>query len=321
MKPAKMIWPTVLPTVALINSFHGQEGDTNNQKYTMSRYSFFWIVFVIGFLYELLPLYFAPLIAAIPLVCLFTNNRTAKFLGSFQYGNGVGLFAISLDWSTINVWNPLYMPFWAGCNLFISMILFTWVLPPIVQYSDPFKVGGTTGLGYNILSDSYWLGDNSTADNLIPVMNNAHIYDKTGMRRFVAQKDLLNDYDYQLNQTTYENSKPFYLTSLFSLAYFNSFLSIAAVFSHVLLWHGKSVYKQFKDALKQLKNDDEDDLNVMMRSYTDVPDWFYLAFLVVFTSIQVLNGLLTSYKMPWYASRISLFTLFLLGGLRYWQYF
>ena len=49
VKPAAMMWPSILPTVALLNSFHNK--DEESSKYPLSRYSFFWLVFLFGFLW------------------------------------------------------------------------------------------------------------------------------------------------------------------------------------------------------------------------------------------------------------------------------
>ncbi len=132
-------------------------------------------------------------------------------------------------------------------------------------------------------------------------MNSNRIYDINGTVVPVDTSALLNK-DYTLNEAFYNEHKPFYLTAMFTMGYFASFMNIAATFTHVLLWNGKDVYRQFKEALKQSENTEEDELNVLMREYPDVPDWVYAVFLVVFVVIQVLSGMFTDYKMPWWSS-------------------
>jgi hypothetical protein len=142
---------------------------------------------------------------------------------------------------------------------------------------------------------------NVTNPQIIPNMNSNKIFDINGTRVNVDTNGLLNQ-DYTLNEEFYDAHKPFYLTAMFTMAYFASFMNIAATFTHVLLWNGKDVYRQFKEALHQADDGEEDELNVLMREYSEVPDSFYAFFLVVFVIIQILSGIFTEYKMPWWSS-------------------
>ena len=132
-------------------------------------------------------------------------------------------------------------------------------------------------------------------------MNSNKIFDVNGTRVYVDTSGLLNK-DFTLNEEFYNAHGPIYLTAMFTMAYFSSFMNIAATFTHVLLWNGKDVYRQFKEALHQVDNGEDDELNVLTREYFEVPDTFYAAFLVVFVIIQVLSGIYTEYKMPWWSS-------------------
>ena len=131
---------------------------------------------------------------------------------------------------------------------------------------------------------------------------NPYIYDVNGTHMFVNHKSGMLNSDNSLNEEYYNSHKPFYLTAMFALGYLASFMNIAATFSHVLLWNGKDVYRQFREALRQAENTDEDELNVLMREYSDVPDSFYAAFLAVFVVVQILSGMFTDFKMPWWSS-------------------
>ena len=156
VKPAAMMWPGVLPTVALLNSFHGK-GEMHAKKYPMSRYTFFWLAFVIAFFWELIPLYFAPAFATVSVLCFMSNNRTIKLLGSSGYQEGLGIMSLSFDWSTFQIQYPLYTPFWAACNYFGSAIFFGWFLTPLVHYNNWFGVGpNSPGEGYLVQTQRVW---------------------------------------------------------------------------------------------------------------------------------------------------------------------
>ena len=74
-------------------------------------------------------------------------------------------------------------------------------------------------------------------------------------------------------------------------------MSIAAAVSHVILWYGKSIWKQLKAAMKQ-KNEESDIHNRLMKSYPDVPDWAFAVFLAIMICVQVAVSLWTPFTMP-----------------------
>lgn len=73
------------------------------------------------------------------------------------------------------------------------------------------------------------------------VLNSNKIYNSTGQRIYVRRPDpnnpnpildyssLLNN-DFSLNETKYQQQGPFYLTDMFAISYFTSFMTIAAGF-------------------------------------------------------------------------------------------
>lgn len=91
--PKSMVWPTVLPNIALFTAMNKyfllltfrNSVETKIDKssiYTMSRVKFFWIVCLFMFVWSWVPLFFATSFSAISILCLLTSNKTAKFLGS-----------------------------------------------------------------------------------------------------------------------------------------------------------------------------------------------------------------------------------------------
>lgn len=235
-----MFWPSVLPSVALLNSFHVNEQDLPKSR-GLSRFSFFWIVFAAMFLWQWFPLYFAPALSAVSILCLMTSNRTIKALGSSTYGEGIGLFSLSFDYSVFSYQAPLLIPFYAGLNYYFGMILFSWIITPLIQYYNPFSIPGgyinQTSIGWNT---------KSPLEDPFPEMNNAHIFDRFGAVVNVSLGSELVNRDGKMNQEYYDIHGPFYISAPFSVGYLTSFISITALFTHVALWYGKSVLKQAK---------------------------------------------------------------------------
>ncbi|KAH6579991.1 hypothetical protein BASA61_009979 [Batrachochytrium salamandrivorans] len=102
VRPAAMYWPTVLSTVALFVSFHEKEESEESKKVGgLSRFSFFWLAFVFMFMYQWFPTFFATALQSISILCMISNNKTIRFLGSASPNTGVGILSFSFDWSNI----------------------------------------------------------------------------------------------------------------------------------------------------------------------------------------------------------------------------
>ena len=120
VKPAAMYWPSILSSVALFVGFHENViEDHRISKYRMSRYTFFWLATIVFYVYTWIPEYFFTVLQSISVLCLITNNPVARFLGSSDDYEGVGLGAISLDWYYIGG-GYLTAPFWASLQLALA---------------------------------------------------------------------------------------------------------------------------------------------------------------------------------------------------------
>lgn len=89
MRPPSMVWPQILPSVAMFTSFHKQNSDeddfnvtTGRPTYKLSRMSWFWIVFGGIFVYQWIPQYFMMSIQLVSVLCFMSSNRNVKLLGS-----------------------------------------------------------------------------------------------------------------------------------------------------------------------------------------------------------------------------------------------
>jgi OPT family oligopeptide transporter len=133
-----------------------------------------------------------------------------------------------------------------------------------------------------------------------PVLNSVLLYNKDGVP--IPARDLMDKKTYDLDIEKFNANKPIYITEYFALTYISNFLALSATFSHVILWHGKDIYRRFKEAMKQMQQDDSDDIhNRLMSVYPDIPEWVYgvyLACCIAFMSFVVSN---TAFTMPIWA--------------------
>ncbi|KAI8903204.1 OPT oligopeptide transporter protein-domain-containing protein [Gorgonomyces haynaldii] len=309
VKPAAMLWPGVLPNVALFTALNKVEtaGD-KTEKYSQTRYSYFFMVFFMIFVFQFFPSLLATSLSTVSLLCLFTTNRTARFLGSGSSFGGIGILAWSFDWTQISVYAPIAVPFYATANLVGGAIIWNWIVTPIFYYTNSF---GNPFL----VSANRMYSDNTTA----PILNSNHIYSKDGERVFVKRPDPENPSkadkyyllanDFSMDQEKYEAFKPFYLTEAFAGAYLLSFVTIAASISHVILWYGADIKVQFRQALRQTSTAEglKDTHNVLMEAYPDLPEWIYAAWLAVFTVLSVVVCEITPFHMPWWATLLATF--------------
>lgn len=120
VKPPKMVWPIILPNVAVFNTLHG--GDSaSSAALSRKRYKFFFTVLIFTTLYQLLPNFFAPVLTWVSVICIAGGRNLSSFWSTLAGGvsNG-GFLNISLDWSAVGGRYPLYAPLWAQMNEYVS---------------------------------------------------------------------------------------------------------------------------------------------------------------------------------------------------------
>ncbi|KNC97645.1 OPT family small oligopeptide transporter [Spizellomyces punctatus DAOM BR117] len=288
--PKQMMWPSTLSLIALFVSFHGSEKEkrlSKSSRWRMSRFTFFLVAFAGAFAYTWLPEYLMVVLQTVSVLCLITTNKKARFLGSSDNGGGIGIGALSFDWTYIGG-GFLTAPFWATLNYIGSNWLWTWVLTPIVFYSNAFGMDQqlTTGARDQ---------DNMT----LPVLNSVSLFDNTG--NIVSPLKLYNKTTFDLDETAYQQLGPVRITSLFALNYGSSFMAVAATVSHVVLWYGRDIWRQIKEIMNRSGRQETDIHNELMKAYPEVPEIVYLGILVVMTIAMILVAQFSAFEMPIWA--------------------
>ena len=143
VRPASMLWPSNLSLIALLNSLHIPDIDSEadirgdgslakeqsdkrgRHRKPLSRFRFFWIVTSLMFVWTWFPSFIMPVLSAVSLLCYaFPNNSRAKIFGSAN--QGVGILSFTFDWSVAGAVNPITTPLWAllnqivGCKIYSS---------------------------------------------------------------------------------------------------------------------------------------------------------------------------------------------------------
>ncbi|KAJ3240353.1 hypothetical protein HDU81_004021 [Chytriomyces hyalinus] len=294
VRPAAMLWPSNLATIAMLNSLH-EKDNSAAQRYPMSRYKFFWLAALAMFFYQLLPGYVMPILAAMSVLCWFTNNnkdnKTILVLGSSAPNAGLGLLSFSFDWSIINFYSPITTPLWAMINQVMGLWLFLWVVVPALWFTEAFykdqSIGKSSAYGF--------------------MLNTPKTFSKNGVRIPNAQFVIRSPDDPNsliLNQTFYDQNKPILITPYFALEYANSFVVFIAALVHVGLWYGKDIWYRFKATMSDL---DREDIHAqLMEAYPEVPDWWFIALLSITTIGAIVVCQWGGFDLPWWGTILAI---------------
>ncbi|EEF35019.1 oligopeptide transporter 4 [Ricinus communis] len=270
VEPAHMWWPGTLVQISLFRTLHEKEETENGNR--MSRVKFFVIALTCSFLWYLVPGYLFQTVQSVAWICwAFPKSVTAQQIGSGMGGLGVGAF--TLDWSTIASFllSPLLTPFFAIVNVFIGYVLILYVLTPI----------------------TYW-GLNLYNAKTYPIIS-SHLFDAQGARyNFSA---IIND-KFELDMAQYQKLGRVHMSTFFAVSYGLGFATIAATLTHVALFYGREIYDRYKASYEGK----EDVHTRLMKSYRDIPTWwFYVLLAVTFVaSLALCIFMNDQVQLPWW---------------------
>ncbi|KAL7753185.1 OPT superfamily [Sorochytrium milnesiophthora] len=286
VRPAHMLWPSALPQVAMITSFHASDNtdkDPNvgeNGRRHMSRLKFFGLAAFGCFLWQIIPATIAPTLANIALLCYFSKDPIVQMLGSPI--KGPGILSFTLDWNMMGSGNMVF-PWWVQVNSLINGILFFWIITPLAWRGN-------------------WFGN----PPLDLTLNTSAVFDKNGT---VTSAGSLVDKHRDLILEQYEAKAPFWVSPMFALAYFCQFVVFAASISHAIAWYGKDIVRRLRTARL---NDDQHDIHCqLIDKYPEVPRLWYAFFFIAPTVIGIVVCHVTDIDMQWYLTVLAFVTTIL----------
>ncbi|KAK1751536.1 oligopeptide transporter 2 [Echria macrotheca] len=302
--PVEALWPSILPTLALNRALLVPEKKETIHGWSMSRYKFFFIVFIAMFVYFWLPGFLFPALSMFAWMTWISpdNFNLNMITGSTM---GLGFNPIStFDWNVISTYAlPLAFPFFAYAQQFLGTIL-----------------GGL------IIIALYW--SNTSWASYMPI-NSSGIFDNTGNSYNISK--VVVPGTAILNQTAYEEYSPAFYSAGNLVVYgaFFAFYPLTMVFIMLDMWRpilkayrsmatsiasgSKRLFTSLKDTgvalskgqvreaahhLRHAMNDGtsiydgfDDPFTKMIRAYPEVPDWWFLiiAFISFIFAIIVLT--------------------------------
>ncbi|OCF35911.1 OPT family small oligopeptide transporter [Kwoniella heveanensis BCC8398] len=265
--PSYCVWPASLVTIALNRAFHSESDPAVpgpfKRMYTWSRMKFFLVAFLAMFVWFWLPGYLFTALSTFNWISWISpNNVTLNNIVGSNNGLGVNPWP-TFDFNVLTAydWNPLVVPAFATLNQFLGMIISLFMI-----------------IGF------YWTNTYNTG--YLPINSN-HVFDNAG-KAFNVQKVI--DHRGIFDAAKYQTYSQPWMAAGNLVVYFWFFAQYAATTSYAMLFHRREITHGFKGLWKSLRrrgkeDTTEDDLSEdvhrrLMRSYPEVPEWWYLVVLL-----------------------------------------
>ncbi|KAF8929572.1 OPT oligopeptide transporter protein-domain-containing protein [Dissophora ornata] len=273
--PAEMVWWSNLVQVVFYNAMHNTEkfkGAKMIRGWSYMKY--FWVFCGGMFIYEFIPQWLAPLLVYFDWICWINPfNKDVWAIFSSIYGGGV--FSLSFDWTSISG-STMYLPLAAQLCNYGGMVLNYWILLPIMWLTNAL---GTKTIGKPLTSKLFYT--NGTSFNIHTVLNP----------------------DYSLNDALYNSGEPAYMSPMYAVGFLTSFIALAGCVSHVICFHGKDIWRNWKMAIG---SEDEDIHTKMMKVYPEVPQLWYGIFYIAMAALAILTCEVYNLQLPWWGLIVAL---------------
>ncbi|EGV66088.1 oligopeptide transporter protein [Yamadazyma tenuis ATCC 10573] len=280
--PAKALWPTVLPLIALNRALVDQEESKQSiYGWSISRYSFFFVVFIVSFFYNWLPSFFFKALSTFNWPTWFRPDslHLANITGS---NIGLGLNPLpTLDWNVLNAAGCLTIPFYTYLNQYIGTVLAFFVILTIYY------------------TNNKWTG-------YLPINTNELFNNKGEVYKV---HEILNDKNH-FDKGKYSEIGPPYFSAANLVVYGAYF----ALYPFAIIYHVVSEWDSMKTSFKNVANTMYESFSFksksvygsfikdphcrMMSKYDEVPDWWFMAILVISTLFGILCVLVYPTETP-----------------------
>lgn len=224
VRPSGMIWPGTLMSASMFTTLHKEENKEAN-GWKISRWKFFYVIWVGGFLFYFLPGLLMPALSYFNVITWFAPDNVVV-ANLFGVVSGLGLFPLTFDWAQIAyIGSPLLTPFWAAMNVVGGLVIVMWIIAPIAYYS-------------NWLYASY-----------MPILS-AAVFDNKGQVYDVSK---ILTKDFLFDREAYQNYSRVFLPITYVLSYGVQFAGLASLLTHTACWHGRDIWRQWTRSLKEAK--------------------------------------------------------------------
>ncbi|KAL1846380.1 OPT superfamily [Paecilomyces lecythidis] len=282
------IWPQALMQTTLFETFRKSDRSSPLAK----RQMMIFFLSLLGMtLWQFLPEYAFPFTSSLAFLCwVAPRNPVANFIGSGL--GGMGFLNLTLDWSNIN-WNGssiMLTPWWTQVVLFLAFVFNCWILIPAAKWG---KLGS---YHHGLMSNHLLLANGST----YPVLK------------------VLTP-DFRLNETAYEENGPMYMGLQYIWATWFDYAKMPATITWIATFGFFQIRSNIRKLFASRRSDNRqkgesinhqygDRLNVLQRSYKEVPWWWYVALFTVGFVILMATAATGHMFIPWWSIFVALST-------------
>lgn len=226
VRPSGMIWPGTLMSASMFTTLHKEENKEAN-GWKISRWRFFYVIWLGGFLFYFLPGLLMPALSYFNVITWFAPDNVVV-ANLFGVVSGLGLFPLTFDWAQIAyIGSPLLTPFWAAMNVVGGLVIVMWIIAPIAYYR-------------NWLYASY-----------MPILSSV-VWDNKGQQYDVSK---ILTKDFLFDREAYQNYSRVFLPITYVLSYGVQFAGLASLLTHTACWHGRDIWRQWTRSLKEAKGE------------------------------------------------------------------
>ncbi|KAF6809268.1 peptide transporter mtd1 [Colletotrichum musicola] len=302
--PSKMVWPSMLPMNALLETLH------RDKKETKDRLKLFYWVFAAIAVWEVFPEYVMPILTGVSVFCLAKRDSLVftYIFGGSNGNEGLGLLSLGLDWQFITS-KPLWYPLETLTNNLVGYVIC------ICLFVGVYFGNAWRAMDFPFLSQLLFSG-----------ASNSSLYVQYNQTAILDEQNVLKP------EELAEQGIPFF-TGTYAMFLLTNNLAATATISHLLLWNWDSVKAglSFPNPTSlwhritrrkptqpggsgddNEKADEESDAHYqLMRAYPECPDWWYAAILLISIGVGLLCLYLARSTLPWHGFLVSI----LLSGL------
>ncbi|CAN3356243.1 oligopeptide transporter 2 [Diutina catenulata] len=286
--PTTSVWPTILPTLGLNKALIQKEKKESINGWTISRFKFFLVVFVISFLYYWIPDFLAQFLSWFNwMTWIKPDNLDLNNITGMRWGAGFTPWT-TFDWNQLGT-NGMYMPLIAVVNTWVALVVSAFIY---------------IGMYYS----------NYLNFKFIP-MRTVQLYSNTGKPYNV--RSILNEKN-QFDEEKYLKVGPPFYGAAEYLQYAGQFLMFPFAFFYECTVHWKPIWAAMKSMGKSMtklfaKNDFagyDDPFCRQNMKYPEVPEW-------VFTIVLLISLVFGIIVVTVYPTDVSVWVIFFAIGMNF----
>lgn len=292
--PKKSLWPTLLPTIALNKALISREMPANINGWKISRFSFFFVFFLVSFFYNWIPSYFLTAISMFNWPTWVAPNliHLENLTGSVH---GLGLNPLpSLDWNIIDMAGCLSLPFFTYANHYMGTI---------------FALFTILGVYY---TNNKWTA-------YFPINSNK-LFDGKG--QIYKIRNILGD-NHGFDDSKYRTYGPPYFSAANLVTYGAYFFMYPFAILYHFITEWSSTRQSFIDIWRTLRNSFRNDEGLsrskfeddphcrMMRNYEEVPNLWFMVILLTSVAFAVACVLFYPLETPLWGVFLTIFINFI----------